>query len=432
MPNRPNILQITTHDSGRHLGCYGHPTLHTPILDQFAGEGVRLTNYFAAVPICCASRATQLTGLWPQRHGLLDLCFPPFDWRLRDGVLHLSQRLRRAGYRTALCGTQHEVVAAELDRLEFDRILAPRHLPADGVAAEAAGFLRSQAAGAQPFYAQIGFFETHTPFDFGGVEPDTSLGVEVPPYLVDDAPAQRAMAGYQGAIRKVDAAVAVMLEALRESGLEEQTLVVFTTDHGIELPRSKWFCYDPGLGISMLVRWPGGGLDGGRDCDLLLSNVDYVPTILELAGLELEPDPDLDGRSFADALRTGSTTPVRDAAFAMYHKTQSRAVRTGRFKLIRHFDAATDFRRVPVRIEDAMMKRGSTLVELYDLDEDPNEFTNVAGQPAYADTQRQLANRLWDWLERVDDPLLHGPIRTPSYEKSIADHARWRAGTTRS
>jgi len=429
MPARPNIVQITTHDSGRHIGCYGHPTLHTPVLDQLAAEGVRLTNYFAAVPICCASRASHLTGLWPQRHGLLDLCFPPFNWRLRDDVLHLSQHLRRAGYQTVLCGTQHEVIASELDRLEFGQILAPGRAPADQIAAEAARFLGSQAGGARPFYLQIGFFETHTPFDFGGASPDTSLGVDVPPYLVDDEPARRAMAGYQGAIRKVDAAVGAILDALRQAGLEERTLVVFTTDHGVELARSKWFCYDPGLGIAMLVRWPAGGVEGGRDCDLLLSNVDYVPTVLELAAIE--PSPELDGRSFAQALTTGSSEAVRDEVFAMYHKTQTRAIRTSRFKLLRHFDAATDFHRVPVRIEDVMMKRGSTLVELYDLDDDPNEFHNVAGQPQFSDEQDQLETRLWSWLEAVDDPILKGPVRTPSYEASRRAYDAWRGDVER-
>ena len=73
MSQKPNILQITTHDSGRHFGCYGHPALHTPAIDSLAAGGVRFTNYFCTVPICSASRVSQLTGLYPQSNGMMDL-----------------------------------------------------------------------------------------------------------------------------------------------------------------------------------------------------------------------------------------------------------------------------------------------------------------------------------------------------------------------
>jgi len=90
MAGKVNILQITTHDSGRHFGCYGHRTLHTPQIDALAADGVQLDNYFAVAPICCASRASMLTGRYPQSHGLMDLCFPPFDWALREDERHIT------------------------------------------------------------------------------------------------------------------------------------------------------------------------------------------------------------------------------------------------------------------------------------------------------------------------------------------------------
>jgi len=429
MTRCPNILQITTHDSGRHFGCYGHSTLHTPVIDALSADGVRLTNYFSAVPICCASRASQLTGLYPQSHGLLDLCFPPFNWRINDGVKHMSNCLRAAGYRTLLFGVQHEVPRTELDRLAFDSTHCLNHVPADGVASEVAAFLRDRTAHRQPFYAQVGFFETHTPFDFGGAQPDLQRGVEIPPYLADVESSRRAMAGYQGAIRKVDEALDVILTALRQSGLEEETIVIFTTDHGIEMPRSKWFLYDPGIAIGLIMRYPQGGITGGRAFDQLLSNVDYLPTLLGLAGV---PVPDqVQGRSFAAGLRGRSIPPVRKSIFALYHKTQSRCVRTARFALIRHFDAPTDFARVPVRFEDVLARRGIKQVEFFDLQTDPNQFDNVADRREYADTKRQLDNMLWEWMESVSDPLLKGPVRTPSYESAIDAYAQWKGNAER-
>jgi arylsulfatase A-like enzyme len=283
MPGRLNILQITTHDSGRHFGCYGQPTVQTPAIDQLAAEGVLFTNYFCTVPICSASRSSQLTGLYPQTHGLLDLV--GFGWRLNADVRHASQLLRSAGYRTMLWGVQHEVPGRDLDRLAFD-LAQPVPNAAPDVADRVTAFLRQDAKSLQPFYAQIGLVETHTPFDRGGTEPDTEKGVQIPPYLADTASSRKAMAAFQGSLRKVDAAVGSILNALRESGLENHTLVVFTTDHGIEMPRSKWHLYDPGIAIALVMRGPSVGLTGGRKCDLLMSNVDYLPTVLDLTRVE--------------------------------------------------------------------------------------------------------------------------------------------------
>jgi arylsulfatase A-like enzyme len=424
MPDRLNILQITTHDSGRHFGCYGHATVQTPAIDRLASEGVLFSNYFCTVPICSASRASQLTGLYPQTHGLLDLV--GFGWRLHDGVKHASQLLRSAGYRTMLWGVQHEVPDSELDRLAFD-VAKPVPNHAAAVADSVIDFLRRDAKPQKPFYAQVGFFETHTPFDRLGTEPDMEKGVEIPPYLADAESTRQAMAAFQGSVRKVDVALGRILDVLRETGMENNTLVVFTTDHGIEMPRAKWHLYDPGIAIGLVMRCPSAGLTGGRTCDHLMSNIDYLPTILDLA--QIARPVEIQGRSLAGALRRPGTAPVRDAVFGLYHKTQTRFVRTNQYKLIRHFDNATDFHTVPVRIEDMQNKRVIGQVELFDLETDPNEFKSCADQPGYADIQKELETMLWSWMESVDDPLLHGPIRTPSYDTAMQDYHCWRTRT---
>ncbi|MHB9034760.1 MAG: sulfatase family protein [Anaerolineae bacterium] len=425
MSQRPNILQITTHDSGRHLSCYGYRTVQTPAIDALAADGVKFTNYFATVPICCASRASMLTGLYPQSHGLLDLCFPPFDWRLNRPEQHLSHLLGGHGYHTRLIGFQHE--AEDLTELGFADTFAEMHaanlVPCRRVAEQTAAFLAGEAAARQPFYAQVGFFETHTPFDFAGTPPDSEQGVQVPAYLEDDPASREVLAHFQGALRRVDEAVGFILHALERSGLADDTILVFTSDHGPELPRAKWHLYDPGLAVALLMRYPRAGWRGGRVCGALLHNVDYLPTILELAGL---PAPTyLEGRSCA------GLSPVNDAVYAMYHKTQVRSVRTERWKWIRHYDAATDYARLPVRLADQLQLRGAPRTELYDLDADPNEFNNLGGRPELAVEQQRLDNLLWCWLERVHDPLLSGPVRTPSYEATSRDYAAWKTNRQR-
>lgn len=428
--SKPNILIITTHDSGRHFGCYGRQTVHTPRIDALAESGVQLDAHFAAVPICCASRASMMTGLYPQHHGLLDLCFAPFNWKLHDDVLHLSQHMRTAGYRTHLFGMQHE--ATDLERLAFDAHHASQ-APEGGratctdVADSLAAFLKEHGKADKPLFAQVGFFETHTPFGFGGVEPDDSLGVDLPAHLdPTDTINQKEVAHLQGALRKVDKAVGVILDALDDAGLTDDTIVVFTTDHGLEVPRAKWHLYDPGIEIACIFRWPGGGLTGGRRVADLTSNVDFTPTILDLAGLDV-PDG-LDGVSLAARLRSDDAPPPRDAVFGYYQKKDSRCIRTSRYKLIRHFTHAVDNRK-PVRFDQVMAVGVAKQVQLYDLLKDPVEFEDVSDDPAYAEVRAELDTRLWRWLEEMDDAILQGPLRTPAYESAIAAYQAWREQT---
>lgn len=425
MNRRPNIVIITTHDTGRHLGCYGVNTVASPNIDALAQNGIKLTNCFAAVPICCASRATMLTGRYPQSHGLMDLCFPPFNWKLHDDELHLSQILRRAGYRTHLFGFQHEVNNNEIARLEFDETAcAPGVPPADEVARVFADFLEQRAAGCQPFYAQVGFRETHSPFTWGGAQPDDRRGVHVPPYLVPSEPIVQMLREFQGMITKADAAVGTIADALRKSGLEENTILVFCTDHGIEFPRAKWTLYDPGIEIAMIMRWPGGGVAGGRNCDWLLSNLDFVPTVLDFGSVPIPAK--VQGKSFARGLLDPEALPVNEVIFGLFSKRcEGRFVRSREFKLIQNF-GITHWYNKPVDMTNPADYWVTPNVELYDLVNDPNEFNNLADNPKHAREKAMLQDRLFRWMEAVADPILKGPLRTPFYEKSLAEYLRWQ------
>jgi len=433
---RPNILVISTHDSGRHFGCYGVPTVQTPAIDALAGDGVKLTRMFAASSICSPSRGSLLTGQYPQRNGLIGLAGGCWNWELADPKRHLSHVLRDAGYRTGLFGVQHETT--DLSTLGFD--VRDPHPPAgpDGAVRDAvriaegfAEFCRREGAGDRPFYAQMGFHETHTPYDFGGIEPDEDLGVWTPPYVPADehTDALRThLAALQGSVRNVDRAVRIVTDALRETGLADDTLVLFNTDHGIELPIgasgvpwAKWSMYDPGIGIAFILRWPGGGLTGGRDCDWMLSNVDFLPTLAELIGAEFAHETD--GVSFAAGLRGADTSGPgpRDELFALFVNAQLYAARTERHKLVRNF-AEGNANPKAARGERQL----APTALLFDLERDPLERNDVAGDPAYAEVLDDMNGRLWRWLESVDAPILRGPVPTPYYRQAIADYHAWK------
>ncbi len=423
---KPNILFITTHDTGRHLGCYGIQTVNTPGLDQLAAEGIRFTNFFAASALCSPSRGALMTGRCPQTNGMMGLCHPPFNWSLNEGEKHLSHLLHGAGYHTILLGHQHET--RDIDsRLGFDEHGIHRypdtlqHRPCNEVADGAEDFLRDRAGQKQPFYLQIGFFETHRPFDFGGVTPDASKGVHAPPYLADNEAAREQLALFQGNIKKMDTAAGRILKALRGAGLEENTIVLYTADHGIDFPRAKRELYDAGTGVALLMRWPGGGISGGKTCDWLLGNVDVLPTLMNLADV---PQPDnLEGVSFASAFADGGKPP-REHVYTMMQAhgfgNEARAVRSNRHKLIRHFEVGREY-PVPVDLSNPQRSQPRAFAQLFDMEKDPLEQNNLADDPALADVRRELETRLWSWLDEVNDPILEGPVRPPFYESAIAD-----------
>lgn len=422
--SRPNVLVITLHDTGRHFGCYGIETVHSPHIDALAADGVRFTNYFTTVPVCSPSRGAMFTGRYPQSNGLMGLTHGPWDWSLNEGERHISHILRDEGYRTLLFGIQHE--SADINTLGFDETYAQR--TGDGarrtaleVSQSVATVLEKRKHEAQPFFAQIGFFETHRPHEYGGVEPDDSKGVFVPPYIERDSTAVAEFAMQQGAVRRADEGVGIILQALADTGLDQNTIVVFTVDHGIEFPRSKWFAYEAGIGIAFIVRWPEGGIRGGRTCDWLLSNVDFLPTLLDLIGASKPAN--LEGRSFATAFADGNAGPTRQAIYGMFQTKEIRYVRTERYKLIRNFDARR-LLPVPVPMDKPPVLGSSAprcpVVQLFDLHHDPLEVNNLAEDPAHGQIFQELDALLWQWLEDVNDPILQGPTPTPYYREAIA------------
>ncbi|MFP4379560.1 MAG: sulfatase [Candidatus Sumerlaeia bacterium] len=427
---KPNVLFINTHDTGRHLHCYGVESVRSPRLDQLASEGCLFTNYFTVSTLCSPSRGASMTGRYPQHNGMLGLCHGAFGWRLNEGERHISHLFHDAGYYTILLGHQHETVDIDRD-LCFDdhgahhAPTAQGHLPCDGVADAAVEFLKSDAAQKAPFYFQLGFFETHRPFDFGEAEEDREKGVDIPEFLVDNEASREEFALFQGNIKKVDHHIGRVLDALKEAGLEENTLVLYTTDHGVDFPRAKTTLHDPGMEIALMMRWPGH-IASGQKCDWLLSNVDLLPTILDFAGID-KPD-NLDGISFAGFEKGGDSPRKIHFAFQQAHTTgkEIRCARTESHKFLRNFEhwvcPTGPVNLATIHDKYYHKKYSVPKVQLYDMEKDPHEWNDVADDPAYADVREQLDATLWAWLEEMDDPILKGPIVTPFYEKSMADY----------
>lgn len=441
MSTPPNVLIVTCHDLGRFLGCYGVPTVRTPHLDALAAGGVRFRRAFSTAPQCSSARAALFTGRYPHANGVLGLTHGEFGWDLHPGERHLGQVLREAGYVTGLIGVHHESRGGDPTRVRercgLDELVPPGR--GDEVSAHALASLGRHAEAGRPFFLHLGYHEPHRApapdepdymgFLGGYVAPDEELGVTLPPYLRDEPGARRELAEIQGAVRYVDAAVGRVLAGLRELGLEENTLVVVTTDHGLAVPRAKCSLYDPGIETALIARLPIRGWTGGRALDPLVSNVDLFPTVLELAALPVPAA--VHGRSLRPLLDGEAFTP-HDAVFAemTYHDYYDplRGVRTDGHKLIVNFAAAPSFmdpsqswrpRSRPVVPADPPTAF-HPLVELYDLAVDPLERTNLAADPAQDGVRRDLLGRLHAWMAGTDDPLLAGAVTSPRHRSAVA------------
>jgi arylsulfatase A-like enzyme len=436
----PNVLLVHCHDLGRQLGCYGADT-ETPHIDSLAAEGVRFDRYFCTAPQCSPSRGSITTGKHPQRNGLMGLTNVG-GWELPRGEVTLPTCFSAAGYRTHLLGVQHEVDDDPGERLGYDTVRSESNRALD-VAETFAASLDDLTDGGEPFFASLGFAEPHRDYRREAVDEAAYAArdpqeIALPGFLADRPGVRQDMADARTLIEETtDAAVGVLRDALQAAGVEDDTVIVFTTDHGLAMPGAKGTLYDPGIGTALVVRYPGT-VPAGRTDDHLLSNVDLLPTLLGLVG-ESPPD-DIDGRSFAPLLRgTPGEYEPRDQIFAgmTWHDAYvpMRGVRTDRYKYIRNY---TRMPRVYMPADVFRGKAGQEMVteyytanrpreELYDLAEDPLEETNlVTGgvyergtEPTvryeYADVFEDLRDRVDEWQRSSDDPLLDGHVSPPEY-----------------
>lgn len=449
--DRPNILLLHCHDLGRFLGCYGRRTVHTPHLDALAADGVLFEQAFCTAPQCSPARASIFTGRYPHSAGVMGLTHQNFAWDLLPDERHLAQQLHENGYTTSLLGVQHESLASRTPeqmaaRLGFDRAVPAvegTDVPdrAEAVATAACAELDRLVGIDQPFYLQLGFVEPHrlpvrrreepgyTGFIGDHIDPDDSLGIEVPDYIVDEGESTRTeLAELQGAVRYLDEAVGRVLAGLDQRNLTENTLVIFTTDHGLALPRAKCTLYDPGLEVAWIMRAPTLGWTGGVRRSELVSHLDLVPTVLEVLGVD--PCARLHGESLRPLLdAVASHTAGHDAIYGemTYHDYYDprRCVRTRTHKLIVNFTAAPGFMDSSQSWRPRTMSRSPVrsfhpAVELYDLMADPQEEQNLAEEPEHASARDALLARLHGWMRETADPLLDGAVTSPLHRVSVA------------
>ncbi|MBU3064287.1 sulfatase-like hydrolase/transferase [Nocardia sp. NEAU-G5] len=408
--DRPNILWIVSEDCPPRFGCYGDPLAATPNLDRLAGDGVVFDHAFSVAPVCAPSRFAMLTGLRPESHAPANhmrAAAPMPSW-LRT----YPEIMRDQGY-----------YCTNNAKTDYNAAVDP-----DAIWAESSSTAhwRDRAPGA-PFLAVFNFDGTHESSVFMPTEPGVDPArVRVPAYLPGTPEIRGDIARYYDRIAAMDAYVGTLLAQLDEDGLTDSTIVIHTSDHGGVNPRSKRFCYDEGLRVPLIVKAPAryAGLfptPGTRVAAAVTT--DRIPaTLLELAGAPL-PDH-MRGKSLA---RT-AFGPDPTYAFGGRNRMDERydvirTVRDQRFRYIRNYHPhrpwgqhqpyawlaagyqSWETEHLAGRLDEiqSVFWNPKPGVELYDLDTDPDEVHNLAGDPAYTEVERRLAVALREHTLAVHD-----------------------------
>ena len=395
----------------------------SPNLDAFAAEGVKFEMAFATAPQCSPSRASIASGRYPHNNGVMGLAHHGFDWELSPSTPHVAAILGAAGFETHIFGMQH--VSLHPERLGFQH---EHGNSAGGIIAAAVEEVLDAGPSDQRLYLEINFEDTHRPYPplpFRGEGRGEGRGrsVDIPAYVPKGPEAESEFQALQLAIRDMDVAAGRVLAALEKAGRAERALVIFTTDHGLPMPRAKCTLYDPGLEVALLMRWPEGGVVGGATRPELVSNIDLLPAILEAAGVATPAG--VQGRSLLHRHEP------REAIFAekTFHSYYDpmRCIRTHRHKYIRNFETGFavevpgDIQLSPIfRADPSRYSRDrESVVELYDLEADPLEQHNLAGTAGIKAIEDRLSAELWSWMRETDDPLLKGPVQSPRYHQAM-------------
>ncbi|QDT16660.1 sulfatase-like hydrolase/transferase [Alienimonas californiensis] len=468
----PNVVFVLADDLGwSELGCYGNDFHETPHLDRLAAEGMRFTHAYAAAPVCSPYRAALLTGQHPARIGILDYLRPNSANALSTSHVTLSEMLGRRGYVSgkigkwhlsgyAAHGAEHEVTPADHG---FDEDLAGEvkgvgnganfwpyvfrdqpmrwiDLPnnrlgeneylTDRLNLEAVEFIERHRD--EPFFLYLSHYAPHTilngrpdlvekyrakhaPGPSGRERchlcEDARLGGGDPGghWAVDHNPHLAAM------VESIDDGVGLIEAKLTELGLAENTIFIFTSDNGGEtnvtsnapLRGGKSELYEGGIRVPLIVRWPGT-VPAGAVCDRPTQNVDYYPTLLEAAGIDPDPAQELDGVSVLKTWKDPAAAIPREALYWHYPLDEPHflggvsagAIRVGEWKLIERFDSGE--------------------AQLFSLEEDPGETTNLAAKrPAEAD---RLRVQLAAWRGAVGARTPSPPLLAEPRQLYFAEH----------
>lgn len=387
MKAKPNIILINCDDLGYgDLGCYGSTVNKTPVLDKMAAEGLRFTDFYQASPVCSPSRGAMMTGCYPPRIGFGSfegrwVLFPGQAVGLNPSEITLARLLKDAGYATQLVGKWHcgdqkaflptrhgfdsyyglpysndmgrqgETLFPPLPLLRDEAVIQQQpDLAAltERYVEESVRFIRDNAA--RPFFLYLAHMYVHLPL-----------------YVADRFRQESGNGRYGAAVATIDWATGVLLHELKTLGLEEDTLVIFTSDNGSRargeggsngaLRGTKGTTWEGGQRVPCIMRWPKA-IPAGTVCRKLATSMDFYPMLADLAGADVPSDRIIDGKNILPLVLSGGRDESPRDTFFYYMRNNLEAVRDATWKL-------------------HVRKKEEEVRELYNMETDPGEMQNV-------------------------------------------------------
>lgn len=434
--SRPNIVFIFADEwRAQATGYAGDPNAHTPNLDQFARESINFTHAVSGCPVCCPYRASLLTGQYPLTHGVFIN-----DVELNPSVYSIARAFKDGGYQTGYIGKWHvfgspdgkygrrEVYVPRTHQLGFDYWKGfecshdYNHSPyffnddptrrvwegydAFAQSRDAADFIHAQSTSLNPFFLMLSWgpphFPLHTapaPYRQIFTDRDLVLRPNVPPGRQDQA--RNNLRGYYAHIAALDDAFATVREAIRDTGIENNTLVVFTSDHGDMMFSqgldTKLFPWDESIRVPFLLQWPRLPETLGTSSPIPIDAPDIMPTLLGLCGLSIPPSSE--GTDWSPTIR-GEQTPTGKESALLIMAAEFTELRRSGFPAYR---GLRDARYTYVR-----SRKEPWL--LFDNEQDPFQMTNQINTSAYAAIQEEMEARLQNRLSSLGDEFLDGAV----------------------
>ena len=440
---RPNILLVTADDLAySSVGAFGCkiPGI-TPNIDKLAEQGIKFTQAHVNTAVCQPCRQSWMTGRFPHNNGAEG--FEPID---RD-VPTLPEQLKSRGYVNGILGK--EIHHQPVDRFCWDFIPFKTEQEAVWRSGHSrhpelfhrysAKFFEMAKNQKKPFFLIANSHDPHRPFVGSDIDA-RSWGDHKPPitkqfapdeiemlgYLPDIEKVRQEVAQYYGNVYRCDQNIGAVLKALQESGLEDETLVIFLSDHGAAFPFAKAQCYLNSTKTPLIVKWPGKVKSGSIDSAHFVTGIDLMPTMMEAAGLA--PISKLDGKSFLPLL-SGKRQQDREYAFATFYQIFARirypmrCVQGSKFGYIYNFwadrelamtgdssggitwkamiEAAETDPEIAKRVE---LYKHRVPEEFYNIQDDPNGLNNLADDPAYAQELEKFRLKMAEMMTRYDDP----------------------------
>ncbi|MCS7465896.1 sulfatase [Stieleria sp. ICT_E10.1] len=424
----PNVLIILADDcTYNDLPLYGGQNAKTPNLDRLASQGLTFNRAFLSEAMCQPCRAELYSGLYPMRNGCA--------WNhssSHSDIESMPHHLAAAGYRIGLAGKVH-VLPQQAFPFEpvggFDKNCVRDPTQPHQIDPAAEFMSRSE----DPFCLVVALVEPHVPWVMGDASAYPPKSLKLPPNIADTPETRRAFGAYLAEITYMDSQVGELLDTLQASGKADETLVLFSSEQGSQYPGNKWTNYNTGVHTALIARLPGV-VAAGRRTDALVQYADVLPTLMDLAGLEHDAEQ-FDGRSFAEVLRgrsdqhrqyvygvhnnvpEGPPYPIRSISDGRYHyirnlQNQNLYIEKhlmgvkGNGKLNNHYWQTWVFESFdnPKALRLIQRYQLRPTEEVFDLQDDPYEMNNLAGNASVAAIQSELSGELDRWLAEQADP----------------------------